>query len=511
MSKIVDFSPKDGLKKGLDTVANAVKVTIGPRGKNVILDNTLRPTIANEGGLIAREINLSEPLEQMGAQIIKEVIHSTSDDVGGGRTATAILTQALVDGGLDIVKDGANINKFKKGMKDAAKDIEDELDKMSKPVKDDMLKQVATISTESEELGAVIAETIDKIGKDGIVTVEESNKIGIESEIAEGLKFDKGWISPYMVNNQRGEAEYKDIPVLIVKNKVTQFEQIQPTLDKIRKRGENKVLIICEDMEGEALNTVIVSKLKGVFNTLAVKIPGLGDMKNYTLDDLCALTGATAVSEHEPKGQLGLAKKVISSKDYTIIIGAGDIKEHIANLNAQRNMCNDKWEIDQYDERIAKLTDGIAVIKVGTSSETETKYLKLKVEDGVNETKRALEEGVVIGGNCSFIHAAKKYKSIDDTEYGKGYNLVINSVEAPLSQIIKNGQGNIDNIEKIRKSTLTTGYDSLQNEVVKDMYALGIIDAVKVVKTVLRNAVSAASMFLSIDVAVVDEKETNNS
>src|SRR3990167_7500699 len=405
MSKIVSRET-DKLKKGLDIVADAVKITIGPRGKNVAIDNGLHPIIANDGGRIAKEIVLKDPLENMGASIIKEVIQKTSEDVGGGRTASAIITQALVNEGFKLVNRGFNPNLLKKGMQLAIRDICAELDKMAKPVKG-KLKEVATISTESEELGKVIAETIEKVGIDSVVTVEESQTFGITSEIAEGLKFDKGYISPYMITNERLEAEYKDISVLITDKKLSFFKDLQPIFDGLIKKGEKDLLIIAEDLEGEALDVSVVAKLKRRFNTLAIKTPGVGDNKKFCIEDLCALTGAELWKEQQKEVKLGKDKKVLSTKDKTIIRGTGDIKTWITTLKVRMDMTENVWEIDQYRERIAKLKNGIAVIKVGASSQDEVKYLKLKIEDGVNETKRALEEGIVMGGNVAFIHARR--------------------------------------------------------------------------------------------------------
>lgn len=500
------------LKKGLDAVADCVKITIGPRGRNVIIENGQKPIIANDGGRIAKDITLKDPIENMGAQIIKDVIQRTSDDVGGGRTASAIITQALVEEGLKLVNKGFNANLLKKGMMLAVKDIHAELDKMARKVKGKDLEKVATISTESEELGKVIADTINKIGTDGIVTVEESSAFGITSEIAEGLKFDKGFLSPYMVTDpERMEAIYKDISVLIYDNKLDDFAQVQPLLDKMKKDGKKDLLIIAEDVDESVLRVFAFAKFNGLFKVLAIKTPGIGDMKKFCQEDLAALTGASIVKDFKKDSiQLGFIKKIVAKRDSSVIFSAGDIKTWITTLKTRRELTDNKWEKDQYDERIAKLQNGIAVIKVGANSDTEIKYLKLKIEDGVNETKRALEEGIVIGGNCAYLHTIKasptRLREVTEDEY-KGVQIVVKAIQAPLRQIIENSAGSPDVIiEKILTSDkLTTGYDSLENKVVDDMYQAGIIDAVKVTKTVLSNAVSAASMFLSIDTAIAEE------
>lgn len=508
MSKIVS-KDIEKLKKGIDTVADAVKVTIGPRGKNVIIEGGLYPTIANDGGRIAKEIILKDPIENMGASVIKQVIQKTSEDVGGGRTASAIITQALITEGLKLTNKGFNANLLKKGMQLAVKDIHAELDKMAQPVKGKAIEQVATISTESEELGKVIAETMQKIGQEGIVTVEESNSFGISTEINEGLKFDRGYISPYMVTNERMEAEYKNIPVLIIDKKISFFKEIQSTLDILVEKNIKDLLIIAEDLDGEALNICVLAKLKGQFNILAIKTPGVGDMKKFCLEDLAALTGATVGGEFNKAPKLGKAKKVVSKKDSTIIIG-GDVKEWVEELKTRRALTEKKWEIDQFNERIAKLENGVATIRVGASSETEVKYLKLKIEDGVNEAKRAMEEGVVIGGNCAFVHAYHKcYIPRGTSEQDLGYSIVLNACLAPLTQIVENSAGKPDIVihKIIKNESKTSGYDSINNEVIDDMYKEGIIDAVKVTKTVLQNAVSVASMFLSVDSIIANEPE----
>lgn len=512
MSKIIS-NDKLRLKRGLDTVADAVKVTIGPRGRNVIIENGLHPITANDGGRIGKEINLKDPIENLGAQVIKGVIQRTSDEVGGGRTASAILTQALVSGGMEVIKKGFNVNQFKEGMKQASKDISNELDKMAKPVKGKMLEQVATVSTESVELGKVIADTISKIGKDGVVTVEESSSQETKVEIADGLKFERGWISPFMVSDrERKEVELKDTTVLIYNKKISNFGELQPLLDGLKAKKKQELFIIAEDIDDSVLRVFALARFQGLFNVVAIKTPGVGDNKKFVLEDLATLTGAEITDEIRPDTRLGLLKKVVCGEKTTTIIGSKSVKQHIEILKAQRANTENKWEIDQYDERIAKLSNGIAVIKVGASSDEEIKYLKLKIEDGVNETKRALEEGVVIGGNCAFIHATKDLKNTSGVnEFGIGYNLVLKAVESPLRQIIENGDGKEEDIDTIRTSKdLTTGYNSLDNKVVDNMFDLGIIDAVKVPKTILKNAVSSASMFLTTEYAIAEEKTNGN-
>lgn len=505
MSKIITIGEQAKQKKGLDNVVDIMKITIGPRGKNVSLSNG---DTVNDGRRIAEDINLKDNTENKGATRVRNLVRKISADVGGGRTASAILLQELTTQGMKMVQKGFNFNQLKQGMKIAVNDITMELDKMAQPVKG-RLKEIATISTESEELGTVIAETIEKIGKDGIVNVEQSSAFGITSEIAEGLEFDKGYLSPYMVTDPvRQEAEYKDIPVLILENKINDFGEIQPLITKMTKDGQKELLIIAEDVDESVLKFFAVGKFNGLFKALAIKTPGIGDNKKFCIEDLSALTGAKPIKDLKTDTiELGLAKKVVSKKNSTIILG-GDVKTWITTLKTRSDLTENVWEKDQYKERIAKLQNGIAVIKVGASSEDEVKYLKLKIEDGVNETKRALEEGIVMGGDCAFIHARKNFvASPHNKDYEIGYNIVMKSVEAPLRQIILNGEGSPDVIinEIENSKDLKVGYDSISNKVVDDMYKEGIIDAVKVTKTVLKYAVDEAILFLSIGGDISEE------
>jgi chaperonin GroEL len=522
MSKIIDFSLKKQ-KEGVDKAVNLIKITIGPRGKNVSLSNG---DSVNDGKRIAEDLqSFKDFAENKGATKVRNLIRKISQDVGGGRTACAILYQNLIDAGTNLLEKGFNFNEVKKGMELAVKDITTELDKMSHKATKKELKQVATISTEREDLGEVIAETVHKIGKDGVVTVEESNTLGVAADVAEGLKYDRGWASPYMVtDSQRMEAEYKDVPVYITDRKLTSFGDLVPALELVSKAGGKTLFVIAEDFDESILRMCAIHKANGLFNILATKLPGVGDMKKFTTEDLAQLVGAKVVTEATfkdsfknesvptpmgPKttrilqnGILGGANKVIAKEKSTIIIGGqGDLKTWVTTLRTRKELCDNKWEIDQYVERIAKLENGIAVIKVGATSDDEVKYLKLKVEDGVNETKRALEEGVVMGGNCAFIHALKKEQNFEaNNETHLGYKIVLNAIEAPLRQIIENSNGSPDVVvnEILTSKSLTVGYNALDNTVVEDMYKEGIIDATKVVKSILTYAVAEASMFLSL-------------
>lgn len=518
--KDINFNPRNELKAGLDKVADAVKITIGPKGRNVGIEQGSTPIIANDGGVIARFIQLKDPVQNMGAQIIKDVIQKTSENVGGGRTASAILTQAIVEEGIKVVEKGMNIGLLKKGMNQAVRDITDGLVKISKKVTTkEEIKQIATISTESEELGDVISDVIDKVGKDCIVTVEESQTFGVITEINEGLKFDKGFISPYMVTNpERMEAEYKDVYVLVTDKKISSYKDIFPIINNIIAGGKNKLVIICEDFEGDALNSSIINRIKGSFNLLAIKIPGFSDKKEW-LEDVALSVGAEIASDSTgiklSEAKFGVAKKIISTKDSTIIIGSQSTKDKVKELKLLKENSANKYEQDKLDHRIAILSGSVAVIKVGAATESELKYLKLKIEDGVNESKRALEEGIVTGGDVAFLHAMRiGIKSFSNNdEFSKGYQIVLKAIEAPLRQIVLNANGSPDVVvnQIYSSSDVKVGYDANINQIVDDMFKEGIIDALKVSRTILENAVSAAGMFLTIECTICEEEITKSN
>lgn len=510
--KTIDFEPKSKLKAGLDKVADAVKITIGPKGRNVAIERGLEPLVTNDGGTIAHEIILKDKVENMGAQIIRGVIRKTSEKVGGGRTASAILTQAIVTEGLKQVQHGANVNLLRKGMTQAVEDIKSKLKENAKDVTSQKeLEQVATISTESQELGETIAEVVYKTGKDAIVTVEESQTLGIQTEIVEGLKFDKGWISPYMVTNpERMECVLKDTAIVITDKKIAFYKEIFPIIEKLANMGKNSLVVVCDDFEGDALNNSVLMKIRGAFNLLAIKLPLIE--KESWLEDLAVSCGTKVVSDTNgitfSNVEIGQAKKVISTKDHTVVMGSGKTKEHLRNLQLLAENTENQWEKDKLERRIANLSGGIAVIKVGAATEGELKYLKQKIEDGVNESKRALEEGVVVGGDTAFIHAVKELESKEDkTEEATGYNIILKAVSEPFMQIIRNANAKPDVIlSKVIESKNTAGYNALTDTLEQDMFKAGIIDALKVVRTTLENAVSGAGMFLTIEASISEEE-----
>ena len=520
---------KKKLQRGVDTVANAVKVTLGPRGRNVVFDKGFGgPTITNDGATIAKEITLKDKFENMGAEIVKEVANKTNELAGDGTTTATVLMQALVNEGLKQTTMGLNPMAVRNGMEHASVDTVAALRAMATQITSiDEIKQVATISAESAELGEKIAETIDKVGKDGVVTVEESQSFGIETELTEGMQFDKGYVSPYMVTNpERMEAEYKNAHILITDKKISSIQEILPLLEKIAQTGKKELVIIADDVEGEALATFVVNKLKGGFSVLAIKAPGYGDRKKEVLADIAVMTGGQLITEDiglkletTELSQLGSADRVISTKDNTIIVGgAGEksaITERVKALKAQLENTTSKFDKEKIEERIAKLTGGVAVIRVGAATETEMKYLKLKIEDAVNATKAAIEEGIVAGGGTSLARAAavvEKNLSVRkdlSAEEMVGYNIVLRALVIPLKQIADNA-GKIDGavvVDKVKIAGGNAGYDAAKGIMVEDMIKAGIIDPVKVERAAVEHAVSAAGILLTSEAAIADEPE----
>jgi chaperonin GroEL len=533
MAKQILFNEqaRKSLKRGVDAVADAVKITIGPRGRNVVLDKGYgAPTITNDGVSIAKEITLKDKFENMGAEIVKEVATKTNDLAGDGTTTSVVLTQAIVGEGMRHTTMGVNAMGIKLGIEEASRQIVKALKDIAKPIKsDDEIRQVATISAESAEIGAIIAETIKKVGKDGVVTVEESQSIGVDSEVVGGIEFDKGYVSAYMITNaERMEAEYEDAAILITDKKISSVKEILPILEKLAQTGKKELVIIADDVEGEALSTFVVNKLRGTFSILAVKAPGYGDRKKDMLQDIAVTVGAKVISEElglkldtADLSVLGKARKVIATKDNTIIVGGkgkkADIEERVSQLKKQKTSSDSKYDTEKLEERIAKLSGGVAVIRVGAATETEMKYLKLKIEDAVNATKAAIEEGIVAGGGVALIRASQKVEEWIKADknksknFGKefevGFSIVLKALEAPLKQIAINA-GKDDGaviVEKIRSAKGNAGYDALTDEIIPDMLAAGIIDPVKVTRSGVQNAASAAAILLTTEAAVAEE------
>ncbi|MCH7597915.1 chaperonin GroEL [Patescibacteria group bacterium] len=527
---IFDQEVRKFLKAGVDKVSNAVKITLGPRGRNVAFDKGYGgPTITNDGVTIAKEITLKNKFENMGAEVTKEVANKTNDYAGDGTTTAVVLMQAIVEEGFKRTSMGANPAMVRRGIEQAAKDVVVELADMAKEIKSkEEIRQVAIIASESEELGKTIADTIGKVGKDGVVTVEESQSFGIESEVVEGLEFDKGYVSPYMITNpERMEAEHKDAQILITDKKITSIQEILPLLEKLAQTGKKDLVIIADDVEGEALATFVVNKLRGVLNVLAVKAPGYGDRKKEMLEDIAIMVGGTVISEdvglkfeNAELSVLGKASRVIATKDNTIIVGGkgkkADIDERVTQLRRQLEMTDSKFDREKYEERIAKLSGGVAIIRVGAATETEMKYLKDKIEDAVNATKAAIEEGIVPGGGTVLVRVAHKLernkKSGSNHEFDTGYQILLHALRSPIKQIAINA-GREDSaviIRDIEKKGANIGYDasgdSLEARLV-DMLSEGIIDPVKVTRSCVQNAASAAALLLTTEVAIAEEPE----
>ncbi|HDO23724.1 MAG TPA: chaperonin GroEL, partial [bacterium] len=466
MSKQILFNEKarKALKRGVDILADTVKVTLGPRGRNVVLEKGYgAPTITNDGVTIAKEIELEDKFENMGAEIVKEVASKTNDTAGDGTTTAVILAQAIVNEGLEAAGSGVSPLGVKMGIEAATEEVVKTLKKMAKPIKGkEEVAQVATISSESEEFGKIIADTIDKVGKDGVVTVEESQSFGIESEIVKGLQFDKGYISPYMITDAEGmEAVYNDSLILIADKKISSIQEILPLLESLAKAGKKELVIIAEDVDGEALTTLVVNKLRGTFNTLAIKAPGYGDRKKEILQDIAVVTGAKVISEEVglklesvEMSMLGRARKIISTKDNTTVVGGkgkkDEIEKRVEQVRIQIKNSDSEFDKEKLSERLAKLSGGVAVIKVGAATETEMKYKKMKIEDAVDATKAAIEEGIVPGGGTALVKAGtivekdfkeKKIKSPTKDiakEFETGFGILLRAVERPMKQIIDN-------------------------------------------------------------------------
>lgn len=532
MAKQIQFSEKarTSLKRGVDVVADTVKVTIGPRGRNVVFDKGFGgPTITNDGVSIAKEIELSDKFENMGAEIAKEVANKTNDIAGDGTTTATVLLQSILTEGLKHTAMGANAMQIRRGIEEAAADVVAALKKSAKPIQNkEEIQQVGTISAESKEIGKIIAETIEKVGKDGVVTVEESQSFGVESDVVEGIEFDKGYISPYMITNtERMEAEQKDVPILLTDKKISVVKEILPLLEKLAQSGKKDLVIIADDVDGEALTTFVLNKLRGAFNVLAIKAPGYGDRKKELLEDIAVTVGATVVSDERGMKLdtvelevLGRAGKVISKKDSTVIVdGKGEktaIKERVAQLKAMRKESDSKFDNEKLDERIAKLSGGVAVIRVGAATETEMKYLKLKIEDAVNATKAAIEEGIVAGGGSALVHAGESVREKAEKATGEtaiGYDIVLRALVAPLRQIAENvgkEEGAVV-VDHVRKAGGSAGYDASKDAFVKDMIAAGIIDPVKVTRSGLQHAASAAAMILTTEASITEEPKKESA
>jgi len=524
MAKMIAFNEeaRRGLERGMNQLADAVKVTLGPRGRNVVLEKKWgAPTITNDGVSIAKEIELDDPWEKIGAELVKEVAKKTDDVAGDGTTTATVLAQALVREGLRNVAAGSNPMALKKGIEKAVEAISAELSAMAKPVETkEQISATASISAADSTIGEMIAEAMDKVGKEGVITVEESNTFGLELELTEGMRFDKGYISPYMVTDtERMEAILEDAYVLICNSKISNIKDLVPILEKVMQAGK-PLAIIAEDIEGEALATLVVNKIRGTFRSAAVKAPGFGDRRKAMLQDIAILTGGTVISEEvglkleaATLDLLGKARKVVITKDETTIVeGAGDdemIKGRVNQIRAEIEKTDSDYDREKLQERLAKLAGGVAVIKAGAATEVELKERKHRIEDAVRNAKAAVEEGIVSGGGVALLQASKKAfdKLKLSGDEATGAKIVEFAVEAPLKQIAINAglEGGVI-VEKVRHLEPGHGLNAATGEYV-DMIKTGIIDPAKVTRSALQNAASIAALFLTTEAVIADKPE----
>ena len=525
MAKEILFNEeaRRALGRGVDQLANAVKVTLGPKGRNVVLNKKFgSPTITNDGVTIARDIELPDPFENMGAQLVKEVATKTNDVAGDGTTTATVLAQAMIQEGMRNVAAGANPMILKKGIETAVKTLVEEIKKRSIKVSGKSeIAQVASVSAADEEIGGLIAEAMEKVGNDGVITVEESKGLQTALNVVEGMQFDRGYISPYMVTDpDRMEAVMDNPYILITDRKISAIADMLPTLEKVVKVGK-ELLIIAEDVEGEALATLVVNRLRGTFKAVAVKAPGFGDRRKAMLEDIAILTGGTVITEDMGRKldsveltDLGTARQVRITKDETTIIdGVGDkdvIAKRVSQIRAQVEETTSEFDREKLQERLAKLSGGVAVIEVGAATEVEMKDKKLRIEDALNATRAAVEEGIVAGGGTTFIDIIPALNTLEATgDVQTGINLVKRAVEEPLRQIAYNAglEGSVV-VEKVKNTEAGVGFNALTEEYI-DMVKAGIVDPAKVTRSALQNAASIASLVLTTETIVADKVEEN--
>ncbi|RJX38731.1 chaperonin GroEL [Paenibacillus pinisoli] len=523
MAKEIKFSEdaRRSMLRGVDALANAVKVTLGPKGRNVVLEKKFgSPLITNDGVSIAKEIELEDAFENMGAQLVKEVATKTNDVAGDGTTTATVLAQAMIREGLKNVTAGANPMVIRKGIEKAVKAAVEELKAISKPIEGKQsIAQVASISSADEEVGQLIAEAMEKVGNDGVITVEESKGFNTELEVVEGMQFDRGYVSPYMITDTDKMEAILDNPyILITDKKISNIQEILPVLEKVVQSGK-QLLIIAEDVEGEAQATLIVNKLRGTFTCVAVKAPGFGDRRKAMLQDIAALTGGQVITEElglELKStaveQLGSARQVRITKENTIVVdGAGnsaDIQARVNQIKAQLEETTSDFDKEKLQERLAKLAGGVAVIKVGAATETELKERKLRIEDALNSTRAAVEEGIVSGGGTALVNVYKAVAAVSaEGDEATGVNIVLRALEEPIRTIAANaGQEGSVIVERLKNEKIGVGYNAATGAWV-NMFEAGIVDPAKVTRSALQNAASVAAMFLTTEAVVADKPE----
>jgi len=519
---IFDEQARLSLKKGADKLADAVKVTLGPKGRNVVLDKSYGPPVITKDGVtVAKEIDLEDKFENIGAQIIKEVASKTNDTAGDGTTTATILAQAIINEGLQLVTAGVNPIEIRRGIEIKVAEVVAGLKAMSQQISTKAeIAQVASISANDKEIGSIIAEAMDSVGKDGVITIEEGQSFGVEKEVVEGMQFDKGYVSPYMISNQDSmKAELDEPLILITDKKISAVADILPLLEKVLQSGKKELVIIADDIDGEALATFVVNKLRGVFNILGIKAPGFGDRRKAILEDIAVLTGARVISEEiglkldaATLEDLGKARRVVATKeDTTIIEGKGDatkIKARVEQIKKERELSDSDYDKEKLQERLAKLSGGVAVIKVGAATETEMKEKKDRIEDALNATRAAVEEGVVPGGGLALALAGKALREDTNKSDSVGGQIISRAVLEPIKQIVANAgkDGSLilfRIIEENKNGGAVIGYDAANDKFV-DMVKEGIIDPTKVVRSALENAASAAMMFLTTEAVITD-------
>jgi len=539
MAKDIKYNEKarTKIKAGVNKIADAIRVTLGPRGRNVVLDKGFgAPEVTNDGVTIAKEVELKDKFENMGAELIKEVAEKTNDVAGDGTTTAAVLAQEMVNEGLKQTAAGLNPVGLKKGIEIAINRVKEVLNDLKKKVDaKEKTAQVASISAESKEMGDLISQIMEEVGTKAPITVEESQTMGLEKEVVKGMQFDEGYVSPYMITDtERLEAVFESPAILIYDGKISALNDILPLLEKMSNAGKKDLVIIAEEVEGEALATLVVNKLKGSFNALSVKAPGFGDNRKEMLADIAALTGGQVVSEELglklskiELDSLGEADKVVATKDKTTIIGGkgkkSDIEARMARIETEIERSDSDFDKEKLEERLAKLSGGVGVIKVGAATETEMKYKKAKLEDALNSTRAAVEEGIVPGGGTAFLRAAEvvrkeiesgkiKYEKESAREIEAGINIVLEALEMPMKQIVENtgvedGAVIVDEVRKHENKF--AGFNAAKSKIVVDMFSEGIIDPLKVTKSALENAASVAAMILTTEAAITDlpEKE----
>ncbi|MBU6494898.1 MAG: chaperonin GroEL [Acidobacteria bacterium] len=525
MSKMLQFDEqaRRSLEAGVDKLANAVKVTLGPKGRNVVIGKKFgAPTITNDGVSIAREIELEDPFENMGAQLVKEVATKTNDVAGDGTTTATVLAQALIKEGLRNVAAGASPSGLKRGIDKAVASAVASIHEQAREVSDkSQIAQVATISAADPLIGETIADAIDKVGKDGTVTVEESNTFGIELELTEGMQFDKGYLSPYFVTDaERQEAVLEDAFILFTSGKISAVHDLVPVLEKVMQSGR-ALLIVAEDVEGEALATLVVNKIRGTFTSVAVKAPGFGERRKAMLQDMAILTGATVISEeiglkleNATVDLLGRARRIVVTKDATTIVdGAGsaaDVAGRVAQIKAEIESTDSDWDREKLQERLAKLAGGVAVVKVGAATEVELKEKKHRIEDALSATRAAIDEGIVAGGGTALVRARRSVMSLIDTLTGDeatGARIVAHALEAPLRHIAANaGFEGAVKVREVADAEGSVGLNAATGELV-DLVAAGVIDPAKVTRSALQNAASIAALLLTTEASVADKPE----